>query len=473
MPKIYALDRQDSIVIAAADYFEDLTSFRRAVFQSNEDLFTLNTTTGQSYIIPQASLIGGREIDVEELLFDDEFQSLDGEHLFRIDFLDETQKNTFIKKHNIELLNCLKLSSRQRDMKSYNEETNRKNSFVQDNRTIAEILGLNINDPWDRRDEMKKLSDQENDKRMRELMSKGMISSDSSFTMPSNGKLVKEVEIVDGRVVSATAHVGERTISKELRESLIRDNERKLRAAGLQSEIIDENWNRGRLNKLLKFFNEELKLFNHKPINPIDAKDKEQAQKNYIEEHNPTPAYYQDLQNMVINIRSLKSNEPNISVLAIDFNTVDLYNVSGQFIQNNPLPIQLMCSEILSCINKNFAKDLKFARAVIIKNTLMLCMHEQIVYENDLDIHNTNTEDLTQTIKTNKVVGEEIEKFIEKLHKDSWVTDKSTDLKIINKIEAIKNLLEAKGVRHIELAEVSQDHYEEPQDYYEEESEDY
>lgn len=122
-----------------------------------------------------------REIDVFEFLMNDGYEGLKTS-VYEFKFSSIKNQEAFIKEHKIIILPRLNAIDRNQDM-NYRSNDN----YDTDQRTIGEITGTDINDPWDTTSDEDKAAAKALKDMMKQRQKDDEVSNDDSFSTPNQG----------------------------------------------------------------------------------------------------------------------------------------------------------------------------------------------------------------------------------------------------------------------------------------------
>ena len=152
-------------------------------------------------IVPAATTVDELEtwyesvklLDSETRLFSEIYETNFMDHMTRPEFrdfkrvtyvffhTDEAQRDEFFEQQNLQDQKSEPARDRQKDMMHAAKEAHREATETEEerNRTIEERLGLDKNDPWDRRSEEEREADKAMKEQMKQLRREGTVSDDS------------------------------------------------------------------------------------------------------------------------------------------------------------------------------------------------------------------------------------------------------------------------------------------------------
>jgi len=145
---IYAIEHDNSLVVAAATSFEEYNQF----IQDNQ-------------------IFNPVEADLLQMMTDKFYSRFTAPPTI----FDLADKESFIQNKNITILQLEELIEKHETMFEFLSE----GIIEEDNRTIEEIFNLNVYDKWDRRTEEQKQEDEENKKKYNEAKKKGGLTEGS------------------------------------------------------------------------------------------------------------------------------------------------------------------------------------------------------------------------------------------------------------------------------------------------------
>ena len=182
-----------------------------------------------------------RETEMFEHLMNDEWTDLKTT-VYVFEFDHDYKQAEFARVHDIVIMPRMNAIDRNSDM----DYLSKGDTFLDDKRTIAEIHGLEDNDPWDNRTDEEKAADKIMSDRMKELQAADKISGDSFSPTAKGGVAVTDIQATtkaDGTLsidgINAVKHNGNEAEEAMQQMERVRDSEhRTARPAVLDQAVI-------------------------------------------------------------------------------------------------------------------------------------------------------------------------------------------------------------------------------------------